>query len=303
MALNLTGLPEYVSQKSKEFVTEAVMGAQTIQILKAAGSIQFGVKGKQAVNLLSVEVNLQDGSDCGRNPVGNTTIGQAIIQVVPLKDEQNFCPRAYENKWMAEYLTKGQTYSELLFAQEFMDGRAAKIAETNEKAIWQGDTSVSGSTNLNKFDGFVKQIKGSPLSGSTNVSSSATGSTVVEKLQGLYLAAPKTTSTSSDARIFIGTDKYQEYVMALANKNIYNPTADKTLFGGTIKLEPVDGLIGTGFALVAKPQHLIFGTDMLGEEEKASMEYSTETKQIYADFHFAMGVLPVRIAEMAFAQI
>lgn len=302
MALNLSGLPEYVSQKSKELVTEAVLGSQTIQILKSAGSIQFGVKGKAAVNTLAVEVNIQDGSDCGRNPVGTTTIGQAIIEVVPLKDEQNFCPKAYENKWTAEFLTKGQTYSELLFAQEFMDGRAAKIAETNEKAIWISDSTVTGSTNFNKFDGYVKQIKASPLSGTTNVSASATGSTIVEKLQGLFIAAPKTTSTSSDARLFIGTDIYQEYVLALANKNIFKPTDDKTLFGTTIKLEPVDGLIGTGFALVAKPQHLVFGTDLLGEEESATLEFSAETKQIYSDFHWAMGVVPVRIAEMAFAQ-
>jgi hypothetical protein len=300
MALNLSGLPEYVKQTSKEFIKDAVMGAQTVGILKNAGSIQFGIKGKAAVNTLSIDVNFQDGSDCGRNPVGSTSIGQAIIEVKPLKDEQNYCPKAYENKWTSEYLTKGQEYSELLFAQEFMTARAEKIAETNEKAIWQGNVSVTGSTNLNKIDGFVKQIK---AGAAVNASGSTTGSTIVEKLQGLFLAAPKVTSTSSDARLFIGTDMYQSYVMALANKNIYNPTADKTLFGATIKIEPVDGLIGTGFALVAKPQHLIYGTDMLGEEESATIEYSVETKQIYVDFHWAMGVKPVQTSEMAYSTI
>lgn len=303
MALNLTGLPEYVNQNSLEFVKEAVLGSQTIQLLKKSGSIQYGVKGKQAIQLLSVEVHLQDGSICGRNPIGNTTISQSIIEVVPIKDHQNICPKEYNNHWMNQYMDKGQAYTSLLFADDIMNAKAAKIAETNEIAIWQGDTSATGSTNYNRFDGFVKQIKGSPLSGTTNVSSSATGSTIVEKLQGLFISAPKTTSTSSDARVWIGTDKYQEYVLALSNKNIYKPTDDKTLFGTTIKLEPVDGLIGTGFALVAKPQHLVFGTDMLGEEDKAELVYSIETQNLYLDYQYAMGVVPVRVAEMAFAQI
>jgi hypothetical protein len=86
MALNLTGLPDYVNQNSKELITDAVLGAQTVKILQAAGAVQFGIKGEQAVNVLSTSVNLQDGSDCGRNPIGDTTIGQAIIKVKPLKD-------------------------------------------------------------------------------------------------------------------------------------------------------------------------------------------------------------------------
>lgn len=298
MALNLSGLPDYVSQKSKELVKDAVLGAQTIEVLKAAGAVQFGIKGKQAVNTLSADVNLQDGSDCGRNPVGDTTIGQAIIEVKPIKDEQNFCVRAYQNKFTGEFLTKGQTYSELLFAQDFMEARASKIAETNEKLIWQGDTSITGTTNMKRIDGFVKQIK---ASAAQNVTS--TGSTIVEKLQHFFLAAPKVTSTSTDAVIFIGTDKYQEYLVALANKNIYKPIEDKTLFGTTAKLQPVDGLIGANFATYAKPENLIFGTDMLGEEEKAEMKHSIETGQIYVDFHYAMGVVPVKTFQMAYTTI
>lgn len=298
MALNLSALPDYVSQKSKDFITEAVLGSQTVGILKNAGAVQFGVKGTAAVNTLSVSVNFQDGSGCGRSPIGDTTISQPNITVKAIKDEQNYCPKAYEGKWTGEFLTKGQTYSELLFAQEIMTARAAKIAQENEKAVWQSDVTLTGSTNLNKFDGFIKQVKASSANNIT-----ASGSTVVEKLQNLFIKAPKVTSTSTEAVIFIGTDKYQEYVMAMAAKNLYNPTADKTLFGATAKLEPVDGLIGTGFALYAKPQHLIYGTDLLGEEEKAEMVYSVETKQIYMDFAWAMGTKPVMTAEMAYTAI
>jgi hypothetical protein len=296
MALNLTGLPDYVSQKSKEFVKDAVLGAQTIKLLQSAGSVQFGIKSKSAINTLGVSVNVQSDLDCARNPIGDTTIGQAVIEVHPLKDEQNYCPKKYENKWTGDYLTKGSTYTELLFAQDFMTERAAGIAKYNEDHVWQGN--ATGATAYNKYDGFVKLIKASAAQNVT-----VSGATIVEKLQSLFMAAPKVTSTSTDAKIFIGTDKYQEYVMAMAAKNLYSPTADKTLFGTLAQLEPVNGLIGQNFAVYTLPKNLIYGTDMVDEEESATMDYSIETKQIYVDFHWKSGVQIVKGSEMAYATI
>lgn len=296
MALNLTGLPDYVSQKSTEFVKDAVLGAQTIKLLQAAGSVQFGIKSKASINTLSVSVNVQSDLDCARNPIGDSTIGQAIIEVHPLKDEQNYCPKKYENKWTGDYLTKGSTYSELLFAQDFMQARAEKIAEYNENSIWKGD-SVSGTT-YNKYDGFIKLIKASNAQAVT-----VAGSTMDAKLKSLFLQAPIVISANADARMFIGQDLYNQYLADIDAKNFYQGVDDKSLRATTIKLEPVAGLNGTGFALIATPDMLVYGTDMIGEEETASMEYSIETKQIYVDFHWKSGVQVVKTGQMAYAQL
>lgn len=296
MALNLTGLPDYVSQKSKEFVKDAVLGSQTIKLLQSAGSVQFGIKSKSAINTLSVSVNVQSDLDCARNPVGDTTIGQAIIEVHPLKDEQNYCPKKYENKWTGDYLTKGSTYSELLFAQEFMTARAEKIAEFNENHIWQGN--ATGSTAYNKYDGFIKLIKGSAAQVIT-----ASGSTMDAKLKSVFLAAPIVVSSDKDARMFIGQDTYNQYLADIDAKNFYQAVGDNQLRATTMKLEPVAGLNGTGFVLVANPNQLVYGTDLIGEEDAATMEYSMETKQIYVDFHWKSGVQVVRTSQMAYAQL
>jgi hypothetical protein len=296
MALNLTGLPDYVSQKSTEFVKDAVLGAQTIKLLQSAGSVQFGIKSKAAINTLSVDVNVQSDLDCSRNPVGDTTIGQSIIEVHPLKDEQNYCPKKYENKWTGEYLTKGSTYSELLFAQDFMSARAEKIAEFNENHIWQGN--ATGATVYNKYDGFIKLIKGSGAQSIT-----ASGATVDAKLQDAFLKAPIVTTSNTDVRMFVGHDTYNAYLAAVNNKNYFQSVEDKNLRGTTIKLEPVAGLNGTGFVLIATPDMLVYGTDLIGEEESATMDYSIETKQIYVDFHWKSGVQVVKTSQMAYAQL
>ena len=299
MGFNVSSLPAYVSQKSNELIVDTVFGAQTAKILKDAGSVQLGVKGSQAIQLMQADVTLQSGGSCGRNPQGNANFSQAIITVSPLKDEQNYCNKDLENKWMVEYLTKGQTYSEALFAAQIMQARAAKIAQENEKLMWIGDTTITGSTNYNKIDGFAKQI----LAGAYISLSGATGSTVVQKLQNAFLLTPVKITEQADAVIFLGTDVYNEYTVVLANLNIYKPTEDKTLFGTTIKLVPVDGLNGTRKIFVGRLRSFVMGCDLLDEADKATMFYSNETQNIYMDFHYALGVKPVYVNEIGYTTV
>lgn len=303
MGFNISALPQYVDQTSKTLLVDTVFGNQTATVLKNAGSVTLGVKGQYALQLLSTDVALQNSTGCGRTPSGNANFTQAIITVYPLKDEQNLCPKPLENAWMVQYLTKGQTYTEALFANEIMQARAAKIAQENEKLLWQGDTvAQSGSTTLGKFDGFIKQIGAGayiPLTGGTI----ASGATVIEKLQAAFLATPSKITEQADAVIFVGTDVFNEYNVALANKNIYKPTEDHYLFGTSMKLVPVDGLNGTRKIYIGRLRSFQMATDLLGESEKATMEYSIETQNIYMDFHYALGVKPVYVNEIGVATV
>ncbi|MES2265591.1 MAG: hypothetical protein V4520_02445 [Bacteroidota bacterium] len=300
MAFNISTLPNYVDQTSKTLLVDTVFGSQTADVLKGAeSSVTLGVKGTVALQLMSTDIALQTNTGCGRNPVGDTTFAQAYISVVPLKDEQNFCPKPLENKWTVQYLTKGQTYTEALFANEIMAARAAKIAEANEQLMWKGDTvAQSGNTALNKFDGFIKQL----ATGSISLSG-ATGATVVEKLQNAFIGMPTKVTAQSDVVMFIGTDVFNEYNVALANKNIFKSTDDKILFGTTIKLVPVDGLNGTRKVYVGRLRSFQMATDLMGEEDKATMNYSIETQNIYMDFHWALGVKAIYVSEVGVATV
>lgn len=281
MALNLAGLADYVRQNSTEFVVKSIMTGNTIEFLKNEGHVMVGIKGTEAIPLLDSDVNIQDGASCGRTPLGNTTFTDAKITVVPLKDEQNFCPKAFEKKWMVEYLTQGQTYTELQFANDIMGVRAGKIAEQNEKSVWQGDTA-SADANLNKYDGFIKKL------GAT--ADLPTASTLLESLQLALLTVPQEVKNQSDFVIFLSQEDLEQINIELANKNIYKETSDSKLFGTMARLQAVGGLNGTGKFYFGRSRSFIVGTDLLGEEDSAEMEYSIETKHIYMDFHFALGV-------------
>jgi hypothetical protein len=300
MSFNVSSLPQYVDQSSKDLLVDTVFGNQTASILKDAGSVNYGVKGQKAIQLLSTDVTIQSAGSCGRNSTGNANFTQAILTVKPLKDEQDLCNKDLENKWLGQFLSKGQTYTEALFANEIMSARAAKIAQENEKLLWQGDTVVqSGSTTLKQLDGFMKQI----AAGAYISLSGATGTTIVERLQAAFLAMPSKVTEQSDAVIFLSTALFNEYTIALAQKNIYKPTEDKTLFGASIKLVPVDGLNGFRTIYIGRLRSFQLGTDLLGEEDKASLYYSNEKQLIYMDFHWALGVVPVYINEIGVATV
>lgn len=299
---NISKLPDYVDQTSKTLLVQSVFGNQTASVLKDAGSVTIGLKGKAAINLLAQDVNIQTSYGCGRTPMGDTTFSQAYITVTPLKDEENLCPKPLENKWTVQYLSKSQTYTEALFANEIMAARADLIAQANEVLLWQGNTTASGSTNLNKLDGFIVQIKASNavvITGGTV----ASGATVIEKLQALFIAAPSKITAQSDAVMFLGTDVYNEYKMALAVRNLFKPDSDMNLWGANIKLVPVDGLIGTRMVFAGRLRSFQMGTDILGEEDKATMQYSIETQNIYMDFHWALGVTVVYANEISYATV
>lgn len=305
MALNITKLQDYIKPISKELATKAVVDATTAKLLIANKQAQFGIKGSAAILKMDADINLQDGSTCGtRNPLGNQTFSDKKITVVPIKDETNICPKTLYNSYFAEMVASGQNPEQesLLpeFAKNIMEYRASKIAYGIEKLIWHGDTSLTGTNQLKYIDGLVKQI----TAGSTQIDLSAiTGSTIVEKLQAAFLAMPVEVRTKQDFRIFIGQDTFAEYTVALANKNIFKPVDDMTLFGTTAILEVTSGLNGTREVVAARISNFHLGMDMQGEEETADLKFSIETNQWYQDFHFAVGVSCVYPAEVGYVDL
>lgn len=289
MALNLTGLSDYVRQNSTDLVVKSIMTADTIEFLKSEGTVLVGIKGSEDIPMLDSDINIQDGSDCGRTPLGSTSFTKATITVKPLKDEQDFCPKAYEKKWMVEYLTQGQTYTELLFANEIMALRASKIAEANEKLVWQGDTA-SANANLNKFDGFIKKA---PVTVAL-----PSGATLIEQLQKALLTVDVAVKSQSDFAIFLSKNDLELINIELSNKNIYKETDNQKLFGTNVRLVAVNGLNGTDKFYFGRSRSFVIGTDLLGEEDSAEMTYSVETKKIYMDFHYALGVQVIYPAEV-----
>jgi len=295
MSLNVTQVNQIIPAISRDMAVKAIADSQTAKLLIANGSVQAGVKGKASVLQLSQDVHLQDGSACGaRNPLGTTSLGNTTITVAQLKDEANFCAKALYSTYYSYAIGKGQdprSEGQLLadFLRSILEVKSAEINLANEQLLWNGDTTISGTSNLKYINGILKQL----ATAGTAVSLPATGSTIVEKLQNAHLAMPVEIRSKSDYRIFIGQDMYDAYTVALSLKNIYKPTEDYKLFGTTATLVPVTGLNGSNKVVATRLSNLLLGMDGDNESDNVLWNFSLETNSYYCDFHYALGIVVI----------
>jgi hypothetical protein len=298
MGYQISTLPDFKSQ-GKGFLINSILEAKTIKLLTDFGSFNPAAKGLSTVQLMDRDVLIQDGAGCGFTPQGGTDLTQATLIVKPLKINEEYCDRDLERIWAVGDLKAGQEYDTMLFQADIADLTVKKAQMELEKMVWLGDTTLTGSTtailNLKKIDGFVKQIK----AGSYINLSGATGATVTAKLQKVYAQMPIEVSGSADFRIFIGQDLYNQYVAELAEKNLFNPTTESTLFGTVGKLEVVNGLNG-GHVVAARMQSLQGGGEMTDVEYDAW--YSKDDEVIKVKSRFSLGVVAVYIPSIGYTK-
>lgn len=280
MALDLSKLASYTREASPEHLTNSIMGADTINFLKSQGGVMVGVKGSEKISFLSGDIHFQDGSDCGRNPLGTTSFDLGQIEVAPIKHEENLCPKKLEKTWMVEYLSQGQTYTEMIFANDIMKLKSEKIAKANELALWKS-SKLSTDPNLNKYDGFILQLPEAEVL--------PTESTLTKRLQRALKNVPAEIKNADDFYIIMSHENKEELDMERANANYFNDGDYVKLFGTSKKIQALGGLIDEDLFIFARARSFRVATDLLGEEDSASMEYSFESKQIYLDYHFALG--------------
>lgn len=280
MALDLSKLGTYTREASPEHLTNSIMGADTVNFLKSQGGVMVGVKGSENISFLDGDVHFQDGSECGRNPLGTTSFDLGKIEVSPIKVEENLCPKKLEKTWMVEYLSQGQTYTEMIFANDIMKLKSAKIAKANELAIWKGDKEAVD-VNLNKYDGFILQLPTAEVL--------PADSTLTKRLQKALLTVPAEVKNAEDFFIIMSHENKELLDMERANADYNNEGDYAKLFGTSKKIQALGGLIDEDLFIFARARSFRVATDLLGEEDSASMEYSNESKNIYLDYHFALG--------------
>lgn len=291
MAFDISQASTIVGEHSQEIALKAVMSAPTANLLIQSANSQSGLKpGTHAIMKMNQTANFQSGSGCGRTAVGNINLSTKNMEVVAIADYINVCPKTLYSTLFAKMLANGQnpeTEFEAAFLNFIKNDRVEVIAAQIENLLWQGDKTLTGSNNLKFIDGLLKQIVAGGAG--TYISLTDVSADLVTKLQKNWLAMPAEVKNKPDFRIFIGEDKYNEYLVAAANKNYFNPSSPFNLYGTTAILQPTPGLNGKP-QVYARLSDLQYGFDGEGDTDKAEFMYSMETKNHYLDFNFALGV-------------
>ena len=273
--VNLSQLSVYVDENKLDLIRKSVLGAKTIDYL----NIQSGVVGKTKINLLDTTVEFGDGSACGWNEAGTSTITQREINPASIKVNMSFCDKAMQKYFMNHQITVAAGRSTLPFEEDFIAGVIEGVGKKLEDAIWNGIT-----INEVQYDGLTQIV-------TRNVT---TGSTVYDSVKNLYTSIPS--ASLMDTVIFIGIDGFRSLAGELTAKNLYHydPKVDEAfemiLPGTTTKVVGVPGLDGSNKAYAINTKHAFYGTDMQNDNETFDFWYSKDNQEFRLAINFVEGV-------------
>lgn len=291
MAINVNALGNYVDEQRLPLIRKAVLGAKSAYEF----NLLTGVKGATALNLLSTDVQFGDGSTCGWNEAGSSTLSQRVLTPGAIKINMSFCEKALLKTALNYEVRVATGQKTLPFEEDFMKGVGESIAEKLEKAIWQGDTA-SSDANLNKFDGIIKIAENASLASTISYSADDTVSSIVARV---YEAIPAQAFNKGEVVLYMGADKYRKYIQELiANGNLVITNAiadvampDSVLIPGTdVRVTYVNGLNGTNKMFATYKDNLYYGVDMTGDEEKYDLWYSQDNREYRLAVEFIAGV-------------
>ena len=273
--VKLDQLKVYVDENKLDLIRKSVLGAKTIDYL----NIQSGVVGKTKINLLDTTVQFGDGSACGWNEAGTSTITQREINPASIKVNMSFCDKAMQKYFMNHQIAVAAGRSTLPFEEQFIAGVVEGVGKKLEDAIWNGVT-----INETAYDGFVQIV----------TKQATTGSTVYDSVKNLYNGIPS--ASLMDTVIFIGIDGFRSLAGELTAKNLYHydPKVDEAfemvLPGTTTKVIGVPGLDGSNKAYAINTKHAFYGTDMQNDNETFDFWYSKDNQEFRLAINFVEGV-------------
>jgi len=307
MAFNLDSLTEYVDEQRTPLIGQAVLSAKTSKLLNLA----TGVKGKATLNKVTNAVIFGDGSTCGWDAAGTTTVSQREIETGLIKINKVYCDKDLLKYWASYGVKVAAGQKTLPFEQEFINLELQGIASALETAIWQGDTD-SANANLNKFDGLIKIIdaEGTVVSATNTGITAITEANVITIVDNVFRAIPAKLLDKDGVIIACSVDTFRKYVVALRSANLFHYVYDMekgmelTIPGTMIKLVGLNGLNSTDRLFAFQTDNVFYGTDLEGDNEKFEFWYSQDNREFRLVVEFNAGVqvaYPDEIVEFTLA--
>jgi hypothetical protein len=273
-----------------DLIVKSVAGGRLAQY----ANLQPGVKTTTTINILDTDVVFQaDG--CSRTADGSTTLTQRNLTPGAIAIHEDLCMSDLATKYTATMLKAGLTgeKEEIPFEELYFSHKVARVQKAIEVADWQGDT-LSGTANLNKYDGLVKLIgAASPVNGNPTGITVATGivsTNVIGILTGMAELMPEDIMDADDLKLFVGMDVFLTYQKAIADGNYFHYvvdqdfTAELPLIGfPNVTVVATPGLSGlsAGNCYLMRASNIYIGVDLPEEESNDVRSWYDENDRIY----------------------
>jgi hypothetical protein len=283
-------LTAYVDQTNLELFTKAVFSNATSQYL--SGQVQSGIKYKEQINYMDVDVFLREKSGCGLTSSGDVIFDKKEIQVYPFYDQKTFCPSDLETFYTQQFLPQGSTYENMPIEQAFAEYYSAKVAAAVEVLLWQGVTGgASGVIGFNQvIDATSGVVNGNPT-GITAATGITTGN-VIGIFNGMVDLIPSALAGQTDLEFVCGWDTFRKLLQAYFTLNNfhYGATEEASPYAtGSIiipsfglRVTALHGLTGTNRIHLTRKSNYVIGTDAPNEYESLDVFYERKDNTIIA---------------------
>jgi hypothetical protein len=283
-------LTAYVDQTNLELFTKAVFSNATSQYL--SGQVQSGIKFKEQINYMDVDVTLRAKSGCGLTSSGEVIFDKKEIQVYPFYDQKTFCPSDLETFYTQQFLPQGSTYENMPIEAAFAEYYSSKVAAAVEVLLWQGVTGgASGVIGFNQIiDATSGVINGNPTSISTGTG--ITTGNVIGVFNGMVNLIPNALAGQTDLEFVCGWDTFRKLLQAYFTLNNfhYGATEEASPYAtGSIiipsfglRVTALHGLTGTNRIHLTRKSNYVIGTDAPNEYESLDIFYERKDNNIIA---------------------
>ena len=262
MATSIT--TTYAGEFAGKYISAALLSASTIE--NGGIEVKPNIKFKEVIKKLSTDDLLKDGT-CDFDPTSTITLTERIIQPEEFQVNLELCKKDFRSDW--EAISMGYSAFDNLppsFADFLVAHVAAKVAQKNEKNIWQG-----ASANAGEFDGLVT-LATADADVIDVVGTTVDATNVIAELGKVLDAAPDTVYGSEDFAIYVPKNVARAYIRAqaaLGYKDLYHEGQTALDFEGT-KLFVADGLAANKM-LAAQKSNLYFGTGLLSDHNQVKV--------------------------------
>ena len=275
----------YAGEAARPYVAAAILSADTIA--NNYVSVLQNVHSKAVLRKFSGAA-IQANDDCSFSTPGSgqLTLGESVLTATALKVNEQVCNEDLRATWEGALMNGQNSAAPADFTTYVAQYVAAKVAESIEGNLWQGnydaDGSGAGSASYTSFDGLCEVIKdasanlgydGEVAGAFTADAAAATG--ILTHLDSAINNAPSEVQSDNGSVIYMSRKSL--FLLQRAMAGLGTTTISPVFVGSERPLTYM------GFSIVApagmpndtiifcNPNQLYFGTDLLTDHINASI--------------------------------
>jgi len=286
----------YAGELALPYINAAILSGDTLA--KNYVTIKEGVKYKAVLKKLSNAASLvQSGTNCDFSQAGSLNLDESVLTVTDLKTNLELCKSEFARDWEAAQTGRGFINDVVPsnFADFLIGYAAAKVGETIEYTIWQGDT---GGT-YTSFDGFEKKINanaGTYYNATwTSPGGTMSATTVIANLNQLINNLPAALIGSPDTKLYMNRQTAQYYrqaITALGYMQMYQASEGFNLQFNGYDIFVCPGM-SAGTVIAAQPSNLFVGVDAnsdFAEVKVVDMSLTDASDNVRMAMRYRVGV-------------